>query len=213
MILEIFPVGPLQCNCSIVGDEQTRDAVVIDPGDDISEVVRRISAHQLTVKQIIITHAHIDHIGGAAKLKQLTGAAVILNQMDFPLLQQLSIQALWIGVPVPEVVVVDESADGSSKLGLSTFPIQVLHTPGHTPGSICLYLPEQKMLFAGDTLFAGTIGRTDLPGGDARQILRSLHDKLLPLPDEVRVIPGHGWETVMGEEKQSNPFLQPGVKL
>ena len=161
----------------------------------------------------MVTHAHIDHIGGAAKLKRATGAPVFLNQQDIPLLQQMEEQAAWIGVKVPEIVVLDGSADDLITVGLPTLNAQVLHTPGHTPGSICLHFETEHLLFSGDTLFAGTIGRTDLPGGDARQILRSLRQRLLPLPEMTRVIPGHGPATNMGEERATNPYLQPGIRL
>jgi glyoxylase-like metal-dependent hydrolase (beta-lactamase superfamily II) len=213
MILESFPVGPLHCNCTILGDEITHEAVVVDPGDNIPEILSRLQKHSLTLRQIIITHAHIDHVGGAAMLRRATGAPVFLNQKDLGLLGMMEIQARWLGVPTPEVIPPDASADDHLSVGLATLPAEVLHTPGHTPGSICLYFPEQHLLLAGDTLFAGSIGRTDLPGGDGRQILRSLRERLLVLPDATRVLPGHGPETTIGEEKQSNPFLQPGFRM
>lgn len=213
MILESFPVGPLHCNCTILGDEITHEAVVVDPGDNIPEILSRLQKHGLTVRQIIITHAHIDHVGGAALLRKATGAPVFLNQKDLGLLGMMEIQAGWLGVPTPEVIPPDASADDRLSVGLATLPAEVLHTPGHTPGSICLYFPAQHLLLAGDTLFAGSIGRTDLPGGDGRQILRSLRERLLVLPDATRVLPGHGPKTTIGEEKQSNPFLQPGFRM
>ena len=213
MILETFPVGPLQCNCSIIGDEATRHAIVIDPGDNIAEILARLTAHRLTLKQIIITHAHIDHIGGAARLKRATGATVLLNQYDMPLLDQQDEQAEWIGIVAPEIVTIDGSADDLVTVGLPAISGQVLHTPGHTPGSICLLFNSESLLFSGDTLFAGTIGRTDLPGGDAQQIIRSLREKLLPLPETTLVIPGHGPSTIMGQKRATNPFLQPGFRL
>ena len=213
MILESFPVGPLQCNCTILGDEVTHEAMVVDPGDNIPEILSRLQKHSLTLRQIVVTHAHIDHVGGAALLKKATGAPVFLNQRDLDLLSMMEMQAGWLGVPTPEVAPPDASADDGLAIGLSTLPAEVLHTPGHTPGSICLLFPEQHLLLAGDTLFAGSIGRTDLPGGDGRQILRSLRDRLLVLPDATRVLPGHGPETTIGEERQSNPFLQPGFRM
>jgi glyoxylase-like metal-dependent hydrolase (beta-lactamase superfamily II) len=213
MILESFPVGPLHCNCTILGDEVTHEAIVVDPGDNIPEILSRLEKHGLTLRQIVITHAHIDHIGGAAQLKKATGAPVLLNQKDLGLLGIMEIQAGWLGVPTPEVAPPDASADDGVTLGLASLPAEVLHTPGHTPGSICLFFPKQHLLLAGDTLFAGSIGRTDLPGGDGRQILRSLRDRLLILPDATRVLPGHGAETTIGEERQSNPFLQPGFRM
>ena len=208
MILETFPVGMLQCNCTILGDETTREAIVVDPGDNIAGILTRLAAHKLTLKQIIITHGHIDHVGGAARLKRATAAPIFLNQYDLPQLAMMEVQAGWRGVQTPEVLPPDASADGGLKLGLPNLPAEVLHTPGHTEGSICLYFAPQQLLIAGDTLFAGSIGRTDLPGGDGRKILRSIRDRLLTLPDQVTVIPGHGERTTIGREKASNPFLE-----
>lgn len=213
MILETFPVGPLRCNCTILGDEVTHEAMVVDPGDNIPEILSRLQKHGLTLRQIVVTHAHIDHVGGAAQLRKLTGAPVVMNQQDLGLLGMMEMQAGWLGVPTPEVAPPDASAEDGLAIGLTTLPAQVLHTPGHTPGSICLLFPDQHLLLAGDTLFAGSIGRTDLPGGDGQQILRSLRGRLLVLPDATRVLPGHGPETTIGEERQSNPFLQPKFRM
>jgi hydroxyacylglutathione hydrolase len=138
---------------------------------------------------------------------------VLLNQRDMGLLAAMDMQAGWLGVPTPEVGTPDASAEDGSKVGLQSLPAEVIHTPGHTPGSICLLFPEQELLIAGDTLFAGSIGRTDLPGGDGRQILHSLRNRLLVLPDKIRVLPGHGPETTIGKERQSNPFLQPEFRM
>jgi hydroxyacylglutathione hydrolase len=208
MIHEILPVGPLQCNCSIIGDETTRQAMVIDPGDDIADILAVISKHNLQVKQIVITHAHIDHVGGAMKLRAATGAPILLNQNDTALLKMLDVQAAWIGMAAPGKVEIDQSIGESDKVQAGPLVAQVLHTPGHTEGSICLYFPTEKKLIAGDTLFAGSIGRTDLPGGSFDKIIRSLHEKVLALPDETVVVPGHGPLTSIGEERKSNPFLQ-----
>jgi hydroxyacylglutathione hydrolase len=213
MILESFPVGPLRCNCTLLGDEVTREAIVVDPGDNIPEVLSRLQKHGLTLRQIVITHAHIDHVGGAALLKKATGAPIFLNQQDLGLLSMMQMQADWLGVSTPQVEPPEASADDGLVLGLATLPAEVIHTPGHTPGSICLFFPGQHLLLAGDTLFAGSIGRTDLPGGDGRQILCSLRDRLLVLPDATRVLPGHGPETTIGEERQSNPFLQSEFRM
>ena len=213
MILETFPVGPLHCNCTILGDEVTHEAMVVDPGDNIPEILSRLQKHGLTLRQIIVTHAHIDHVGGAALLRKSTGAPVVMNQQDLGLLGMMEMQAGWLGVPTPQVAPPDASAEDGLTIGLATLPAQVLHTPGHTPGSICLLFPDHHLLLAGDTLFAGSIGRTDLPGGDGQQILRSLRERLLVLPDSTHVVPGHGPETTIGEERQSNPFLQPKFRM
>lgn len=207
VVLETFPVGPLQCNCTILGDPATKEAIVVDPGDDIARVHRRLTELGLQLKQILITHAHIDHVGGALRLKRLTGAPILLNENDLPLLEMMDEQAGWLGVETPEVTAPDELLRDGMKVGLEHFKAQVLHTPGHTQGSVCLYFKPLELLLAGDTLFAGSIGRTDLPGGDGRQILESIHHKLLVLPEDTCVLPGHGPLTTVGEEKLRNPFL------
>jgi hydroxyacylglutathione hydrolase len=210
MILESFPVGPLACNCTILGDEEAGEAIVIDPGDDVSRIHHRLIDLGLKLKQIIVTHAHIDHVGGALKLKSLTGAPIFLNQDDLPLLKMMAIQATWLGVDTPETAPPDENLTEGLIVGLARYPAQVIHTPGHTQGSVCLHFAPLKLIVAGDTLFAGSIGRTDLPGGNYRQIIDSIHSRLLVLPDETRVLPGHGPETTIGTERRSNPFLQMG---
>jgi glyoxylase-like metal-dependent hydrolase (beta-lactamase superfamily II) len=208
MIHEILPVGPLQCNCSIVGDENSREAMIIDPGDDIDAVMEIVARHQLQVKQIVVTHAHIDHVGGAMKLKQLTGAPILLNQNDSDLLRMMDTQAAWLGMRPPGKVAIDQSITSGDTVKAGAVEGQVLYTPGHTEGSICLYFEAEKRLFAGDTLFAGSIGRTDLPGGSYDKIIHSLHESVLTLPDETVVVPGHGSLTTIGEERETNPFLQ-----
>lgn len=228
---ETFPVGLLACNCTLLADPSTGEAIVIDPGLDAPHpsssrsgatqawsqaashtLLDRLRAHNLRLTQILITHAHIDHIGGALALKQATGAPIFLHQADLPLLAMMGEQANWLGIAPPPVALPDASADDGILIGLSSLPGYVLHTPGHTQGSICLHfpnaLPDRGLLLAGDTLFAGSIGRTDLPGGDGRQILRSIYDRLLPLPDTTLVLPGHGPETSLARERDSNPFLR-----
>jgi hydroxyacylglutathione hydrolase len=207
MILETFPVGPLQCNCTLLGDEATGEAIVIDPGDEVSRIHSRINDLGLKVKQILVTHAHIDHVGGALRLKRLTGAPILLNESDLPLLEMMAAQAAWLGVAPPETAPPDENLTDGMRVGLSAYPAQVLHTAGHTQGSVCLHFVPLKMVIAGDTLFARSIGRTDLPGGNYGQIIDSIHSRLLTLPDETRVIPGHGPATTIGEERRANPFL------
>jgi glyoxylase-like metal-dependent hydrolase (beta-lactamase superfamily II) len=208
MIHEILPVGMLQCNCSIFGDETTRQAMVVDPGDETDRILEILARHQLTVTAIVITHAHIDHIGGAQKLKVATGAPVYMNLADSELQRMMDVQATWVGVRTPEAVDIDVAVKDGDKLLVGATEVHVLHTPGHTQGSICLWMPSERKLVAGDTLFRDSIGRTDLPGGDSRQILQSIHDQLLPLPADTEVFPGHGDPTTIAREKRSNYFLQ-----
>jgi hydroxyacylglutathione hydrolase len=207
MVLETFPVGPLQCNCTILGDDAAAEAIVIDPGDDINRIHRRLTELGLKLKQILVTHGHIDHVGGAVKLKRLTGAPILLNENDLPLLNMMDMQAAWVGTPTPEVAPPDDHLAEGMTVGLAAYPAQVLHTPGHTQGSVCLHFAPLNMVIAGDTLFAGSIGRTDLPGGNGRQIIESIESRLMALPESTRVIPGHGPETTIGRERESNPFL------
>ncbi|MGA8231986.1 MAG: MBL fold metallo-hydrolase [Candidatus Acidiferrales bacterium] len=243
LIHEIIPVGMLQCNCSILGDPQTREALVIDPGDDVDQILALLARHQLKVRAIASTHTHIDHVGGLARLHQVTGAPVLIHESDMELYRNLARQAQWLGVPVPALTTIESFLRDGDTLRWGHFQARVLHTPGHTPGSISLWIPDTRpagraaapastpgagatnttaaahaadlrtpehkapRLIAGDTLFAGSIGRTDLWGGSFPDIIRSIREKLLVLPEETLVIPGHGGSTTIGEEKQSNPFL------
>lgn len=208
MIHEILPVGMLGCNCSILGDEQTREAIVIDPGDEIGKITSLLTKHGLTVKMIVITHAHIDHIGGAQKLRALTGAPVYMHEADKMLSDHLAEQAGWLGIETPEDPGIDTPAREGDVIRAGSIAAEVLHTPGHTQGSISLYLPLESMLIAGDTLFDGSVGRTDLPGGDPAQISRSIRAKLYTLPENTVVIPGHGVKTTIGKEKRTNAFVR-----
>jgi hydroxyacylglutathione hydrolase len=208
VIHEILPVGPLQCNCSIFGDETTREALVIDPGDELDRIQALLDRHGLRVTGIVVTHGHIDHVGAAAHLHAQTGAPVYMSALDRPQMDLLEMQAMWIGVPTPEKPSIDVALQDGDTVRLADHVWQVLHTPGHTPGSISLLLADENKLVAGDTLFRDSIGRTDLPGGDGRRILASIKEKLLPLDDALLVIPGHGPLTTIGREREHNPFLQ-----
>ncbi len=207
MIHEVLPVGVLRCNCSIFGDEQTREAIVIDPGADISDVEEVLIRHGLAVKAIVITHAHIDHIGGAGKLRKATGAPIWMNAADDLIAKSLPLQAAWIGMPFTGNPGIDVQAKEGDTLTAGPAEFHILHTPGHTPGSISLFLPAEGKLVAGDTLFRDSVGRTDLPGGNSKKILESIRAKLFTLPDPTVVIPGHGPNTTIAREKEFNPFV------
>jgi glyoxylase-like metal-dependent hydrolase (beta-lactamase superfamily II) len=224
MIHEILPVGLLQCNCHIIGDPLTREAVVIDPGDDVESIIEVIARHDLKVRAILITHAHIDHVNGLKKMRESTGAPVLMHHADLRLYQAMEMQAEWIRWATPELAEVDDFLTEGKSIKWGDYELRVIHTPGHTEGSVCLYLPNDPtsaapevgsgkvvapgLLFAGDTLFEGSIGRTDLWGGSMREIMRSLKNKVLALPDETIVFPGHGNPTTIGVERETNQFLQ-----
>lgn len=241
LIHEILPVGILQCNCHIVGDPVTREAVVIDPGDEVDRILAALARHRLTVKVIVSTHAHIDHVGGLKRLHDVTGAPVLMNEADVPMYQQMELQAQFLGIAPPPIGNIDDLLREGDAIRWGSHEMRVLHTPGHSPGSVSLYLslsanaePTRRvaarvdgpnsettarlcsdeisegvpLLFAGDTLFAGSIGRTDLWGGSYPEIIRSIRLKLLSLPENTIVFPGHGPATTLAEERMANPFLQ-----
>jgi len=223
LIHEILPVGMLQCNCHVLGDVETHEALVLDPGDEIERILEILARYHLKVRAIVSTHSHIDHVGGIANLARATGAPVLMHEADLLLYQHLDLQAAWLGMPTPEAAAIDQFLREGDAVRWGDFEARVLHTPGHSPGSITLFLPSEKQivepreqprkdsapqLFAGDTLFAGSIGRTDLWGGSYDQILKSIRGKLLSLPDETIVFPGHGPSTTIGVERERNPFLQ-----
>ncbi len=225
LIHEILPVGMLQCNCHIVGDQKTREAIVIDPGDDAGRILALVEKHHLKVTAIVVTHTHIDHVVGLHRVHAATGAPVYIHGDDLDLYRHLDMQAQWLGWKIPEQVQIEQLAREGDAIRWGSHEALIVHTPGHTPGSICLYMPasaapvtaepaaqdatrnRKGILFAGDTLFAGSIGRTDLWGGSMPEILRSLRLKLLAFPDETIVYPGHGEATTIGRERESNPFL------
>lgn len=235
LIYEIIPVGMLQCNCSILGDPETHEAIVIDPGDEVERILALIAKHKLKVMAIVSTHAHIDHVGGLKKLHDVTHAPVLMNEGDLELYRAMDIQSQFLGVAPPPLAKIDDLLAEGDVVRWGGYEARVLHTPGHTPGSVSLYLPfavrkeggnrvvparsaekshsgrddSAPWLFAGDTLFAGSIGRTDLWGGSYPEIIRSIRTKLLALPPETIVFPGHGPTTTLADERESNPFLQP----
>jgi len=213
MIHEVLVVGALQCNCSILGDEDTREAIVVDPGDEVERILAVLKKHRLQAKTIINTHAHFDHVGSCADLKEVTGAAIWLHRADLSIYETAPRQAQMFaeyGVDPVRVTPVDQFIRDGDGLQVGKLAAQIIHTPGHTPGSLSLHLPgsARDLLLAGDTLFQGSIGRTDLPGGDFDQILKSIKDRLLRLDDETEVWPGHGPRTTIGRERRTNPFLR-----
>lgn len=229
LIHEVLPVGMLQCNCSILGDPETHEAIVVDPGDEVERIVEILARHKLKVLAIVSTHTHIDHVGGLAALHRITGAPVFMHEADLELYRKLDMQAQWLRVPTPELTDVEQFLREGDAVKWGGYEARVIHTPGHTPGSLCLYIPardvsksgdaaaarsaigngaDESRLIAGDTLFAGSIGRTDLWGGSFPEIMKSLHTKVMALPDETLVLPGHGEATTIGDARQSNPFLR-----
>jgi hydroxyacylglutathione hydrolase len=243
LIHEIIPVGVLQCNCSILGDPSTKEAIVVDPGDEVDRILEILRRHDLKLRAIVSTHTHIDHVGGLAQLHAATKAPVLIHEGDLELYTHLDMQAQWLGVPTPAMMRIQDFLKEGDAVRWGGFAARVLHTPGHTPGSISLVVErgseasdgspsshshvhgthdhahptpkqpsaassEPTRLIAGDTLFQGSIGRTDLWGGSTKDILKSIHEKLLTLPDETLVTPGHGDNTTIGAERASNPYLR-----
>jgi glyoxylase-like metal-dependent hydrolase (beta-lactamase superfamily II) len=211
VLVESFPVGVLSCNCTIVACEKTREAIVVDPGGDADRILDVVRSNGLTVKEIVHTHAHFDHVLATREVHDATKARVRLHPGDSFLYENLAMQASWLGMRVEqEAPPVDAPLRANETVTFGAEGALVLHTPGHTPGSVCFSLKTDRgmLLLAGDTLFQGSIGRTDLPGGDSEQILESIRKKLLPLDDDTRVICGHGPETTIGRERKKNPFVR-----
>lgn len=205
-LFDRFEVGPLACNCYIVGDPATQEAIVIDPGGDAATIAESLRKRALRVTAIVATHAHFDHLVAAEALRELTGAPFFMHAADKPLLDWYEESArMFLGVEIGRPPDVDSSADEGDALVAGEVRLDVLHTPGHSPGSISLAAPG--VVFSGDALFAGSIGRSDLPGGDGRVLVATIKEKLLGLEDEVRVYPGHGPATTVGDERRSNPFV------
>ena len=213
MFLENLVVGPLECNCIIFGCNKTKEAVVIDPGNEATRILNCLNQNGLHLKHILQTHAHIDHIGGAKELQEATQTEVLLHQSDLLVLASLQMQAFMFVLETKPPPKINRFIKEDDKITVGTYEMRVIHSPGHSPGSVCFYIlcsmnnDEKHILFSGDTLFYRSIGRYDLPGGSYEQLMASIRDKLFVLPDDTIVYPGHGPMTTIGEEKQDNPFL------
>ncbi len=206
MIIKKLEVGPIMANCFILGCESTKEAVVIDPGDDADRILMELAKAELRVKMLINTHGHFDHVGANKQMKEATGADIAIHPEDEPMLEELSRSAMMFGLSAENSPPADRVLNQDDEISFGDITLKVIHTPGHSRGGICLY--TKGHLFAGDTLFAGSIGRTDLPGGDYDTLISSIKEKLLMLDDDTIVYTGHGPETTIGKEKQINPFIR-----
>ncbi len=205
MIIKDLVVGPLMANCFIFGCKKTREAVVIDPGGDADKILLSLADSELEVKYIINTHGHFDHVCGNGKMKDATGADILIHPLDAPMLGMLSSNAAVFGISVENSPPCDQTIEEGETVSFGNISLKVVHTPGHTPGGISLY--TDGIVFVGDTLFAGSIGRTDFPGGDFDTLISSIKTKLFDMEDDMRVLSGHGPETSIGREKRFNPFV------
>ena len=206
MIIEQLEVGPIMANCYIVGCEETGKAVAIDPGDDSARILPRLASKKLTVLCLINTHGHFDHVGGNRRMKAATEAPLLIHEGDAPMLHRLASDASMFGLSAENSPAPDRTLADGDTIEFGAHTLTVLHTPGHSPGGIALH--GHGCVFVGDTLFSGSIGRTDLPGGDYDTLIRSVREKLFSLPDDTRVFCGHGPETTIGREKRHNPFFR-----
>ncbi|MFZ4854931.1 MAG: MBL fold metallo-hydrolase [Desulfuromonadaceae bacterium] len=208
MIFESIAVGPLEVNCSIVGCEQSREGIVVDPGGNVEKIAAIVTRHRLKIHTIINTHGHFDHLGGNRQaLTTFSGARLLIHQADAPMLSKSAEVARMYGIPGDNSPEADAYLVDGMEVIFGTCRLKVLYTPGHTLGGCCLYFEDEHKVITGDTLFADSIGRTDLPGGSHEQLLNSIRTKLFTLPDDVIAYPGHGPETTIGHEKRCNPYF------
>lgn len=208
MLVNTFPAGPLGCNCSIIACPETKEAIVVDPGGDVEKIIALCDQHGLTVKMLLHTHAHFDHILGSREMKEKTGAKICLHKEDQWLYDNLDKQCALFGFSNEAPLPIDIYLQDEEEVQVGSLKASVIHTPGHTPGSLCFSLQDkQSILFSGDTLFQHSIGRTDLWGGSYEQILQSIRERLFVLDDSTEVIPGHGSNTTIWSEKRENPFV------
>jgi hydroxyacylglutathione hydrolase len=211
MILEALTVGTFQENCYVIGDERTGEGALVDPGDEAARIALAVEQMGLEVGRIIVTHAHIDHVGAVAALVDEYSCPVLMHAEAEPMLNQLPTQAIMMGLRFGKVPAVDRNIEDDEVLEIGGLRLKALYTPGHAPGHLAFYLESEDLLLSGDALFAGSVGRTDLSGGSMEVLMRSINDRLLALPDETKVLPGHGPQTTVGEERRYNPFLRGGL--
>ena len=211
MILEMLTVGPFQENCYIIGDEDSGTGAVIDPGEEAARIAMAVEQTRLEIGSIIVTHAHIDHVGAVAALVDEYACPVLMHAEAEPMLNQLPTQALMMGLRFGKVPTVDRYIDDEEVLEVGDLRLRSLYTPGHAPGHLAFYVEDEDLVLSGDALFAGSVGRVDLPGGSMEVLMRSIEERLLTLPDETIVYSGHGPRTTIGDERVSNPFLQGGM--
>lgn len=210
MILEMITVGPFQENCYIIGDEESGEGALIDPGDEASRIAIAVEQTSVEIGQIILTHSHIDHIGAVAQLKEEYACPVLIHVEAEPMLKQAPTQAMMMGLKFDKVPSVDRYIEDEEIVKVGSLKLKALYTPGHAPGHLSFYVEEEGLVISGDALFAGSVGRVDLPGGSMEVLMDSIKERLLTLPDETRVYPGHGPETTIANEKEYNPFLVRG---
>ena len=211
MILEALTVGPFQENCYVIGDEGTGAGALVDPGDEAARIALAVEQTGLEIDRILITHAHIDHVGAVAALVDEYACPVLMHAEAEPMLQQLPTQAMMMGLRFGKVPTVDRHIEDEEVLEVGALRLRALYTPGHAPGHLAFYVEGEGLVFSGDALFAGSVGRTDLFGGDTDLLMRSINERLMTLPDETRVYSGHGPQTTIGDERAHNPFLEGGI--
>jgi hydroxyacylglutathione hydrolase len=211
MILETLTVGPFHENCYVIGDQETGTGAVVDPGDEAARIALAVEQTNLEIGQILITHTHIDHVGAVAALVDEYACPILMHAEAEPMLKQLPTQALMMGLKFGKVPTVNRYVGDEEVLEVGNLKLKSLYTPGHAPGHLAFYVESEALVLSGDALFAGSVGRTDLFGGSIDLLMRSIDERLLTLPDETKVYPGHGPETTIGDERRHNPFLQSGL--
>ena len=211
MILEMLTVGPFQENCYVIGDQESGVGAIVDPGDEAARIALAVEQTNLEVAQILVTHAHIDHVGAVAALAEEYACPVLMHAEAEPMLKQLPTQAMMMGIRFGKVPIVDRYIRDEEVLEVGGLRLESLYTPGHAPGHLAFYAESEGLVLSGDALFAGSVGRTDLFGGSMEVLVRSISERLLTLPDDTRVYPGHGPQTTIGDERSYNPFLQGGL--